>query len=77
MLCSYLLLHNVISYFILFSPPSVLLCHTMCHGPTAAWTESEPDHTALYRESMRVFCAMEDGTAFGSDFVWDETISDM
>ena len=39
--------------------------------------EAESDHVDLYRESMRAFCAMEDGSAFGKDFVWDETIADI
>lgn len=42
----------------------------------AAWKTKKPDHLKLYRECMRVFCAMEDGTAFRNGFKWDENIRD-
>ena len=36
----------------------------------------EPIDISLYRTVMRAHCAMEDGTAFSSQFLWDQTISD-
>ena len=44
--------------------------------PPAIWEHPEPQNIPLYREVMRVFCAMEDGSAFKPDFHWDETIKD-
>jgi hypothetical protein len=37
---------------------------------------SEAMHIGLYRESMRVFCAFENGNAFKSSFKWDMTIQE-
>lgn len=44
--------------------------------PPATWPTTEHDHVKLYREAMRVYCAMEDGTAFKKGFVWDHDIRD-
>lgn len=44
--------------------------------PPATWETKDIVHIKLYREVMRVFCAMEDGSAFKPDFKWDETIKD-
>ena len=38
--------------------------------------EQDPIDISLYRTVMRAHCAMEDGTAFTSQFQWDLTISD-
>jgi hypothetical protein len=44
--------------------------------PSESWPTSDPQHLALYRETMRVYCAMEDGTAFSHSFPWDQSIRD-
>lgn len=44
--------------------------------PPSGWPTSEPKHITLYRECMRVYCAMEDGSAFTKAFSWDETVKD-
>lgn len=44
--------------------------------PAAQWETQDPAHIALYREVMRVYCAMEDGTAFAETFSWDLTMKD-
>jgi len=55
---------------------------TSCDGdttkllPPESWPTKEEKHIKLYREAMRVYCAFEDGTAYLSDFKWDETIRD-
>jgi hypothetical protein len=44
----------------------------------SVWQSQDPNHLPLYREVMRVFCALEDGSAFHpTSFVWDKTIMDM
>jgi hypothetical protein len=42
----------------------------------SVWPSQDKNHIPLYREVMRVFCALEDGSAFKADFKWDETIQD-
>ena len=44
--------------------------------PPDTWPTQDPEHIKLYREAMRVYCALEDGSAFSSDFYWDESIHD-
>jgi hypothetical protein len=40
------------------------------------WQTNEDNHLKLYREAMRLYCALEDGTAFNGNYKFDETISD-
>lgn len=55
---------------------------TSCDGdistliPPESWPTTEERHIKLYRESMRVYCAFEDGSAYRADFKWDESIRD-
>ena len=44
--------------------------------PPSTWPTSDPMHIKLYREAMRVYCGLEDGTAFHSSFPWDDSIID-
>ena len=44
--------------------------------PEVQWDTKDPAHIALYREAMRVYCAMEDGSAFAENFSWDTTMKD-
>lgn len=44
--------------------------------PSDIWQTKEEKHLVLYREVMRVFCAMEDGSAYKYDFHWDDSIQD-
>ncbi|KAJ1444014.1 hypothetical protein B484DRAFT_248711 [Ochromonadaceae sp. CCMP2298] len=44
--------------------------------PPDSWKTVDAGHLTLYREVIRAFCAMEDGTAYGAGFQWDETIKD-
>lgn len=44
--------------------------------PPAQWETKEAEHIALYREVMRVYCAMEDGSAFTETFKWDTSVRD-
>ena len=39
------------------------------------WDTTEKDKIALYRECMRVYCALENGSAFSLSFTWDESIA--
>ena len=56
---------------------------TSCSGdlstlrPPASWPNTEPEHISLYREVMRVYCALEDGAALKGSFVWDQSIKDV
>lgn len=55
---------------------------TSCSGdlttlsPPEAWPTSEAEHVSLYREVMRVYCGLEDGSALKASFQWDESIRD-
>jgi hypothetical protein len=55
---------------------------TSCAGdlstlsPPEAWPTSEAEHVSLYREVMRVYCGLEDGSALRASFQWDESIRD-
>ena len=42
--------------------------------PPSTWPTTDPKHLRLYRASMRLYCAMEDRSAFRSDFEFDESI---
>jgi hypothetical protein len=44
--------------------------------PEKSWVPETPQLVVTYREAIRVFCAMEDRTAFGPDFRWDARIQD-
>mmetsp|Transcript_28388 Transcript_28388/g.47707 ORF Transcript_28388/g.47707 Transcript_28388/m.47707 type:complete len:265 (+) Transcript_28388:3-797(+) len=44
--------------------------------PPTTWVTDDPDHIKLYQEVLRVFCAMEDRSAYSPDFQWDMTIRD-
>ena len=44
--------------------------------PPDTWPTKDASHVKLYREVMRVYCAMEDGSAFSMHFPWDEDIRD-
>ena len=44
--------------------------------PPSVWPTQDKAHIPLYREVMRAFCAMEDGSAFNPSFVWDMSIKD-
>ena len=50
--------------------------------PPESWikaeNEKEPNsqELSIYREAMRVYCAMESGAAFHADFIWDEKMKD-
>lgn len=44
--------------------------------PSNSWDTQDPAHLDLYREAIRVYCAMDDGSAFVSAFLWDESIHD-
>lgn len=44
--------------------------------PPSTWPTTDAGHIKLYREVMRVYCAMETGSAYNYDFVWDEDIKD-
>lgn len=38
--------------------------------PPSSWVPENKEQLGLYRETMRVYCAMEDGTAFSPHFIW-------
>eukprot|EP01038_Epipyxis_sp_PR26KG_P012174 gene12174-16304_t len=40
------------------------------------WETNNPDHLILYREAMRVYCALENHSAYNIDFQWDYSIKD-
>lgn len=42
--------------------------------PPSTWPTNDPNHLRLYRSSMRLYCAMEDRSAFHSEFQFDESI---
>ena len=44
--------------------------------PPDTWKTTDETHLELYRECMRVYCAMEDGTAFKSNFKWKTDMKD-
>jgi hypothetical protein len=44
--------------------------------PPETWPTNEPEHIELYREVMRVYCAMEDGSAFSPSFAWKTDMTD-
>ena len=44
--------------------------------PPSSWPTEDAEHIALYREAMRVYCAMESGAAFKPDFKWNTNIND-
>lgn len=44
--------------------------------PPSSWPTSDIEHIRLYREVMRVYCAMEDGTAFQRGFKFAENVKD-
>ena len=44
--------------------------------PPDTWPTADADHVALYREVIRVYCALEDGSAYDPKFHWDESIED-
>ena len=45
-------------------------------APPDSWGTKDAVHVKLYREVIRVYCAMEDGSVYSQDFSWDETIED-
>lgn len=44
--------------------------------PPETWPTTDPEHVALYREVMRVYCAMENGSAFLPSFKWQLDMKD-
>ena len=42
----------------------------------STWATHDEAHVKLYREVMRVYCGLEDGSAFKPSFQWDMTIQD-
>jgi hypothetical protein len=40
------------------------------------WDTTDPVHIKLYQASMRLYCALESGSAYKTDFVFDEWIKD-
>lgn len=42
--------------------------------PASSWETQDPIHLKLYRSSLRLYCAMEDFSAFLPDFLFDESI---
>lgn len=42
----------------------------------STWETTDPDHVHLYRESMKLYCAMENGKAFVANYAFDESITD-
>jgi len=44
--------------------------------PPETWPTAEPEHVTLYREVIRVYCAMEDGSAFSPSFQWKQDMHD-
>eukprot|EP01031_Cornospumella_fuschlensis_P028533 gene28533-34443_t len=44
--------------------------------PPSTWPTTEDDHISLYKEVMRVYCAMEGGQAFKADFKWNDKVKD-
>lgn len=44
--------------------------------PPDTWPTTESEHLTLYREVMRVYCAMEDGSAFSPEFRWQDDMQD-
>jgi alpha-amylase/alpha-mannosidase (GH57 family) len=42
--------------------------------PPKTWETQDEDHIQLYREVMRLYCAMEDRTAFTPEFEYDDSI---
>lgn len=55
---------------------------TSCGGeisnlmPPESWPTTDGEHVSLYRECMRVYCALEDGSALRPSFEWDRSIRD-
>lgn len=45
--------------------------------PPESWPTTEPEHVALYREVMRLYCGLEDGSALRPGFLFDQTIKDV
>ena len=45
-------------------------------NPPETWSTTDVKHIGLYREVMRVYCALEDGSAYDPNFHWDESIED-
>lgn len=44
--------------------------------PPDTWGTTDSEHIRIYREVMRAYCALEDGTALDASFRWDLTIRD-
>ena len=44
--------------------------------PPETWPTNEQEHIELYREVMRVYCAMEDGSAFSTSFRFKTDMTD-
>jgi hypothetical protein len=44
--------------------------------PPSSWENPTPPQLIVYREVMRVFCAMESGEAFLHTFHWDKNMKD-
>lgn len=44
--------------------------------PPDSWKTTDADHITLYRECIRAYCAMEDGSAFSPSFQWNMNIRD-
>lgn len=58
----------------LHDDPCVLNLATLT--PPDTWPTTEVEHVALYREVMRAYCAMEDGSAFSAEFAWKADMTD-
>ena len=58
------------------------LLDNSCNGDNSAisipdtWQTNEPNHLKLYREAMKLYCALEDGSALTGNYKFDDTIID-
>ena len=44
--------------------------------PSSVWETTDPKHVQIYRACLRLYCAMDDFSAFSPDFTFDLTIKD-
>ena len=44
--------------------------------PPASWSTTNNEEIRIYREAIRVYCALEDQSAYSSSFKWDNSIKD-
>ena len=50
--------------------------HSSLVPPKEQWSDPDPEQLRLYREVMRVYCAMESGEAFKEGFQFDTNVKD-